>query len=272
MRQPLTGPLGGQHILVTRPVGQAASLIAGIEQLGGRVTHIPFLSINPVADLSALEKIARRLTAYQACIFISANAVQSAWPVLTGKHPWPETLVGAAVGPGTTRILRELGVPRVVLPEARYDSEGLLSLPLFSPEQCRGRAFALIRGEGGRDLIARTLQDRGAQVDEATTYERSLHPDAITSVQQLLAQDMPAAMIVTSSESLQRVIRAAPEQLATMMRQRCLIAPHERIAQAGRSLGFERVFVTAGGDDGILKFLQTYNQSSLSDEPGMDVL
>ena len=59
MPQPLTGPLVGQHILVTRPAGQAASLIAGIEQLGGRATHIPFLAINPVADLRALDPIAQ---------------------------------------------------------------------------------------------------------------------------------------------------------------------------------------------------------------------
>lgn len=35
MPQPLTGPLVGQHILVTRPAGQAASLIAGIERWVG---------------------------------------------------------------------------------------------------------------------------------------------------------------------------------------------------------------------------------------------
>ena len=272
MPQPLTGPLVGQHILVTRPAGQAASLIAGIEQLGGRATHIPFLAINPVADLRALEAIRRRLTSYRACLFISANAVQSAWPTLTAQQPWPEPLTAAVVGPGTAQVLRGLGVSRVVLPEARYDSEGLLALPFFAPDQCQGRAFALIRGEGGRDLIARTLQERGAQVDEASAYERSLHPDAIHSVQQLVCQDMPSAMLVTSSESLQRLLIAAPADLLRAIQQLPVIAPHERIAQVARASGFAQVVISAGGDEGILKFMQTYNGSSFTDAPGMDVL
>jgi uroporphyrinogen-III synthase len=269
MPQPLTGPLVGQHILVTRPAGQAASLIAGIEQLGGRATHIPFLAINPVADLSALEQIASRLTRYQACLFISANAVQMAWPLLTHQAPWPETLTAAVVGPGTAQVLRGLGVSRVVLPEARYDSEGLLALPFFAPDQCLGKAFALIRGEGGRDLIARTLQERGAQVDEATTYERSFHPDAVAAMQQLMHQSLPSAMVVTSSESLQRFQLAAPADLVRAIQQVPIIAPHERIAQVARASGFHQVVISAGGDDGILKFLQTYNGSSSTDEPGM---
>ena len=70
MPQPLTGPLVGQHILVTRPAGQAATLMAGIEQLGGRVTHIPFLAIEPASDLVDLGRIAAHLETYRACIFV----------------------------------------------------------------------------------------------------------------------------------------------------------------------------------------------------------
>lgn len=277
MRQPLSGPLVGQHILVTRPVGQASNLIAGIAQLGGRSTHIPFLAINPLADLHDLEQIAGQLSTYQACIFISANAVQAAWPILTRQHPWPATLTAATVGPGTAQVLRNLGVSRIVLPAAHFDSEGLLALPLFASAQCQGQAIALIRGEGGRDLIANALRARGARVDEASTYERTLHPRAINAMQQLMhqslsAQDRPSAMIVTSSESLLRLERAAPAELLRAMQQVPIIAPHARIAQAAHTLGFTQVFVSEGGDDGILKFLQTYNGSSLTDAPGTDVL
>jgi uroporphyrinogen-III synthase len=260
MSQPLTGPLVGQHILVTRPVGQAATLMAGIEQLGGRVTHIPFLAIEPASDLVDLGCIAAHIETYQACIFVSANAVHSAWSLLTGQQPWPESLAAAVVGPGTARVLRKFGVSHVVQPEVQFDSEGLLALPFFSSEQCEGRAFALIRGEGGRDLIARTLRERGGRVDEATVYQRSLDPDAVMSALRLMDTDQPSAMIVTSSESLQRFLMAAPDSLAQVMRRLTMVVPHARIAQTATDLGYENVVVCEGGDEGILRFLRTYNE------------
>ena len=272
MPQPLTGPLVGQHILVTRPAGQAAVLMAGVEQLGGRATHVPFLAIKTASDLSDLESIAAHLETYRACVFVSANAVHTAWPVLTRHQPWPEYLAAAVVGPGTARVLRQLCVSHVLQPEVQFDSEGLLSLPFFSPEQCQGRAFALIRGEGGRDLIARTLRDRGARVDEVSVYQRSLDLEAVIRTAQLMETDQPSAMIVTSSESLQRFMGSAPEVLARAMHLLTIVVPHARIAQCAADLGYENVVVCDGGDDGILRFLQTYNESSLTDEPGMEAL
>lgn len=260
MPQPLTGPLVGQHILVTRPAGQAATLMAGIEQLGGRVTHIPFLAIEPASDLVDLGRIAAHLETYRACIFVSANAVHSGWSLLTGHQPWPEALAAAVVGPGTARVLRQLGVSQVVQPEAQFDSEGLLALPFFSPEQCEGRDFALIRGEGGRDLLARTLRERGGRVDEASVYQRSLDPDAVISASRLMEIDQPSVMVVTSSESLQRFMGAAPDSLAQVMRRLTMVVPHARIAQSATDLGYENVVVCEGGDEGILRFLQTYNE------------
>lgn len=272
MRQTLTGGKGGQHVLITRPAGQGATLQSGIARLGGRVSHIPFLAITATTDLTALEAIAKQLKNYEAVVFISANAVQMAMPVLTREEPWPNRLAAAVVGPGTARVLRGLGVGQILMPVERYDSEGLLALPELAPNRCEGRRFALIKGEGGRDLITRTLRDRGAQVDEATTYQRSLDIAAVGALQALMVKDKPTAMIVTSSESLERFMRAAPATLASAVKQVAIIAPHERIAHCAIHLGFKDVHQCAGGDEGILTFLQTYNGSSSTGELGMDVL
>lgn len=260
MHRPLTRSLGGQHILVTRPAGQADSLVTGIEQLGGRATHIPLLAIKPLDDLQDLEKIAGHLDRYRACVFISANAVKVAWPVLTRQTPWPDALPAAVVGPGTARVLRELGLRHVLQPETQFDSEGLLALPCFAPDQCQDGAFAFIRGEGGRDLMATTLRARGGDVDEASVYQRSLDTQAVDAVAHLFLHDRPAAMIVTSSESLDRLMQAAPVTLAQAVRDVQMIVPHARIAQAARSHGFTKVAICDGGDEGILRFLQTYNE------------
>lgn len=257
-------PLRGKRILVTRPEGQADKLLSGICALGGQAAHIPFLAIEPCADPVGLAHMAHQLSDYRACLFISVNAVQCAWPGLV-PDGWPKTLAAAAVGPGTVRALRARGVSEVIVPASRFDSEGLLAEPFFAESQCRGNAFALIRGDGGRDLLAQTLRARGAsRVDEIAVYQRRLHPVALSRLAAWLqggdAHDPTAdTIIISSSESLQRVMAAATPDLAERLRQTPLLVPHPKIAECARVLDFSRIGTSDGGDDGLLHSLRSYN-------------
>lgn len=260
-------PLRGKRFLVTRPEGQGDRLVDGIRALGGDAQHIPFLAIQPVDDLSGLKNIANRLTEYRACIFISANAVNVAWPTLSAAHPdgWPSAVAAATVGPGSAAALKSHHIPLVVLPERNFDSEGLLAAPFFEQRHCRGQAFVLIRGEGGRDFLAQSLRERGARVDEVAVYRRQLHPAALQELQiWCIVGTEPGVLLVSSSESLQRVMSAASADLALALKACPVLAPHPRIAEAARQLGWTRVAVTAGGDEGMLRYLQTYNEANLA--------
>ncbi len=265
----LQQPLRGKRFLVTRPENQATELVAGIRTLGGEVAHIPLLTIEPLADLSALAQMASRLADYQACIFISANAVHGAWPVLAQKG-WPQTLPAAAVGPGTARALHALGISQVIMPASRFDSEGLLAENFFAESICRGRAFALIRGEGGRDFLAEALRARGARVDEAAVYRRRLHPDALNRLACWMRAGMDDTIVISSSESLRYVMAEADPQLLAQLKQHRLLVPHARIAESARALGFKEIMISAGGDDGLLDFLRSYNgtDKTTNDETG----
>ena len=260
-------PLRGRRVLVTRPEGQAAGLMEGIQALGGAAAHIPLLAIEATAATPALTQIAAQLAHYRAVIFISANAVRIAWPTLIRLQAagWPSNVAAAAVGPGTARELKSLGVSQVVVPESRFDSEGLLAEAFFAEQACREQSFALIRGEGGRDFLAPSLRARGARVDEAAVYRRSLHPRALSRLEDWLAGgDATDTLLISSSESLQRVMAAATPMLAARLHSLCLVVPHPRIAEAARELGFARVAVSDGGDAGLLTHLQSYNQTQLS--------
>ena len=57
------------------------------------------------------------------------------------------------------------GIENVIAPPARFDSEGVLELPAFSPMRNRTSASSSQRGNGGRELLAETLRQRGAEVD-----------------------------------------------------------------------------------------------------------
>ncbi len=264
-------PLSGKRFLVTRPEGQGDRLVEGIRKLGGRAQHIPFLAIKPADDLSGLAKIAGQLDCYRACIFISANAVNVAWPMLSATHPngWPNLVVAATIGPGTADVLKAHGIPQVVHPASRFDSEGLLAEAFFQADLCQGQAFALIRGEGGRDFLAQSLRDRGARVDEVAVYQRYLHPAALQNLKTWLAEGerdgaAPGTLLISSSESLQGIMSSGDAELAATLKHCPLLAPHPRIAETARQLGFSHVAVSDGGDAGMLRYLQTYNEDNLA--------
>lgn len=272
--RPQTGAiLRGKRFLVTRPEGQAAALIEGIRELGGDVTHIPFLAIEPVSDQTDLLRIAGRLIEYRACLFVSANAARIAWPLLS-RNAWPQNVVGATVGPGTAQVLKTLGISQVVMPASHFDSEGLLSEPFFEADHCRGQRFALIRGEGGRDFLAQTLRTYGALVDEAAVYRRGLHPEALARLSAWLdaeAWHAPGTLLISSSESLERVMSAADPGMTTRLQSLNVLVPHRRIAETANRLGFEHVATSAGGDEGLLDFLHSYNgisKTTINDETG----
>ena len=259
MPMPQSKGLCGRAFLVTRPEGQASTLVDGIRALGGKPDHIPFLAIKPIVNQAALEHISQSLSQYTACIFISANAVREAWPVLTRiSRGWPSDLVAACVGPGTANTLRELGVRQVVLPLNRFDSEGLLAESFFDECRCQGKTFAILRGEGGRDFLAQTLRSRGAQVDEAAVYQRSLHPAALDRLESWVAAG-GGTLIVSSSESLQLIMSAASATLRNSLQTLPILVPHPRIADCARQLGFQDVATSSGGDAGMLDYLKSYN-------------
>lgn len=263
MPMPQSNGLCGRAFLVTRPEGQASTLMEGIRALGGKPDHIPFLAIKPIIDQGAIEHIAQSLSQYTACIFISANAVREAWPVLTRiNRGWPSDLAAACVGPGTASTLKALGVRQVVVPLSRFDSEGLLAESFFDERHCQGKSFAILRGEGGRDFLAQTLRSRGAQVDEATVYQRGLHPDALDRLECWVAAG-GGTLVVSSSESLQLIMSAASDALRNSLKVLPLLVPHPRIADCAHQLGFQEVATSAGGDAGMLDYLRSYNSGKV---------
>jgi uroporphyrinogen-III synthase len=166
------GPLAGKTIVVTRPQAQAAPLAEAIAAAGGTPLVFPLLEISPAADPRPLAAAAERLADYALAVFISPNAVDYALPDLLAHGPWPAALTPAAVGQGTVKALAAHGIAGCVAPTERFDSEALLELPALAARQVAGKRVAIFRGDGGRELLADTLRQRGATVDCIPCYRR----------------------------------------------------------------------------------------------------
>ena len=66
------------------------------------------------------------------------------------------------------------------------------------------------------------------------------------------------AVTVTSSEGLRNLWEMVGDSGRTWLENTPLFVSHERIAGVARELGFNRVIVTAAGDDGLVAGLQDY--------------
>lgn len=235
-------PLAGLRIVITRPRDQAQGLVQRIAALGGTPLVFPLLEIGPAPDPAALRDFARRVGHYQLLIFISPNAVRYGMQALRSI---PDGVRVAAVGQGSARALRALGVASVLAPCDRFDSEALLALPAL--QQVSGWRIAILRGDGGRELLGDTLKARGAEVDYVTCYRRS---PAALDIEGLRAAG-PDAITLTSSEALAHLDAALGASAAPFKAAVPLLVPHPRIAAAACALGWQHVLPTAGGDDGL---------------------
>ncbi|MBA4382088.1 MAG: uroporphyrinogen III synthase [Sideroxydans sp.] len=246
-------PLTGLNIVVTRPRDQAVGLTQSITKLGGNAILFPLLEIAPAADASELNTLKQHLSTYDLLIFISPNAVKYGMSVLGTV---PSAVRVATVGQSSAQALRDLGIANVIAPTVRFDSEALLALPAL--QSVAGWKVAILRGNGGRELLGDTLKARGALVDYVTCYERSkpeLDADSLLKVG-------PHALNVTSSEALGNLWQSLTEAHKARFADLPLFVPHARIAELAQQQGWKNVVQTDAGDDGLLAALVAWGKQS----------
>ncbi|MDR1850060.1 MAG: uroporphyrinogen-III synthase [Zoogloeaceae bacterium] len=255
-------PLAGKTIVVTRPRAQADALADGIRQAGGKAYVFPLLEILPCPDLIPLRKAANHLANVSFAIFISANAVRYAIPAI--RDIWPEQLVAVAPGAGTAKALADAGITRCIMPKERFDSEGLLALPEFAADKVAGREIIIFKGEGGRELLADTLKERGAKVFSAPVYRRNATQEGQEEFFTRLAARQFNAMTLSSSEALRHLLEQAAVRpnILHFLHALPLFTTHPRIVEQAETAGFTRVICTDTDDTGLLTGLCAYNWQS----------
>lgn len=255
----MTHALAGRTVLVTRPLQQAAALTQAIRAAGGTSIEFPALMVEAV-PLAMLRASLEQLAAADIVIFISPNAAQFGLAAIrrTGQT-FPATRI-FAVGPGTTRALQAAGVAEIITPQGQ-DSEALLALPQL--QDVAGKRVVIVRGVGGRALLADTLRARGAEVDFLECYQRR-RPQADAAP--LLARWQAGgvdAVTITSAETLHNLAALLGEAGAPLLASTPLFAPHEKIAEAARHFGIAHVIATPGGDAGLVDGLINWFRNTL---------
>lgn len=239
-------PLAGAGILVTRPREQSAGLVESLQRLGGRVELLPAVEIEPLAV--SLTELSQDFGGRPGLLlFVSANAVRHGLGQLPARLL--ESWKTGAVGEATARALRGAGCRVDLLPAGRQDSEGLLQLPQL--QDIKGQRVLIVRGEGGRELLAESLVQRGARVDYLEVYRRTC-PQVDT--QQLVEKwDQRVQLaLVTSSALLDNLCRMLGTDGTVKLKQTPLVVVSERTLAEARQRGFQRLRCAAGAGDQAL--------------------
>lgn len=234
--------LQGVHAVVTRPAHQAQGLCERIEAEGGIAVRFPVLEIVPKIDAEFLEFIGH-LTDYHVALFISPNAVNCALPPIKEGGGFPAHLRIGAVGKATADALRAWDCPVSIFPQQRFDSEALLALPALSEVQ--GKNIVIFRGVGGREHLADTLRQRGAQVHYAECYERRKAPSDPGILRRQWAQHSLDIFIVTSVEGLKYLMELAGDAAREELLHTPLLVVSDRMAQQARQWGFKSDIICA---------------------------
>jgi len=236
MKHYTSNALDKLSVLVTRPAHQAEGFCHLIENASGTAIRFPVIAIEPIDNNANLNQQLAEIDQYDIAIFISANAVKYAVP-----H-WPDGLPSnlniAAVGSKTAASLRVQGIAVSLLPKHSFNSEALLELPQL--HTVRGKKIAIIRGVGGRDLMADILRQRGAAVRYIEVYHRALPKQHLSVVN---IQQNCDIIAVTSQQGLRNLITLCDNK--EWLFNTALASNSQRTADLARELGFAGDIITS---------------------------
>ncbi len=241
--------LQGIGVLVTRPSGQSHDLCRSITEHGGRAIHFPTITISPAEQPVVVRELLQKIADYHIVIFISSNAVKYGLELLR-PNAIPPKIITCAVGKRSTQTLAENGITVDVKPDGSFDSESLLAASELN--SVAGKRILIIRGNGGRGLLGDTLRERGAEVDYAEVYSRSITSADAGPLIAAWERDVDI-VTATSREVLDNLASLLGAAGRTLLCNTPLVVVSERIRVRAEELGCSSVIVAdEASDQGLL--------------------
>lgn len=245
-----SGSLAGLIVLITRPSAQQQVYADAIEASGGKAVSIPLIEINPLTettDIQQLKAKVQKLDSFNLLVFVSTNAAKYGAEWIIDYWPqFPADVSVVAVGPTTARSISTVLGCNVIRSDSGMTSEDLLELPILN--DVSGKRIGIVRGKGGRELLAESLRSRGAEVDYLEVYQRApIHYESDEFYQRLKANSVNV-LSVTSSESLGKLLSILGDNKGELSLLPLLV-PSSRVAEQAQRAGFGTVIDAQGADE-----------------------
>ncbi|WFE69606.1 uroporphyrinogen-III synthase [Thiomicrospira sp. R3] len=227
-------------MLNTRPAHQAKRLTDLFQQAGYCVIECPALQI----ETQLLPK-SPNWHQQDVWVFVSRNAVLHFAKQLASEQSQTAKLV--AVGAATAEAIALQGWQNTQPLPSRYDSEGMLALAVF--KQPKGLKVGVVRGDGGRAVLAETLKQQGADVAFYEVYRRVAAPFCHQAWSRFKQMPYPV-LFFSSNASLDAFVKQRSANNQAWYRAQPFITFSQRIADYARQQGFVgRALVTANSTD-----------------------
>ncbi|MGE8190181.1 uroporphyrinogen-III synthase [Pseudomonas sp. NPDC086278] len=241
----------GWRLLLTRPADESMALGSVLAQAGIFSSSLPLLEIEPIPVSDTMRAAILVLERFCAVIVVSKPAARLGVDLVSRQWPHPPALKWFSVGAATAQILEDSGL-HTSFPVDGDDSEALLELPELRNAIARPDPRVLImRGEGGRELLAERLRGLGASVEYLELYRRRLPEYPATALAQRIRAERLNGLVVSSGqgfEHLHQLAGAAWPQLAQLP----LFVPSPRVAELARAAGAQTVVDCRGASAAAL--------------------
>ena len=234
------------RVLITRPEKQGQQLQHSLNEVGIYSLCQPlfYYQQNPhfIDNQRRLN-----ITTLDIIIFVSEAAVEYAHNALPSEQWMNKRQKIIAVGAKTQSALAKLGY-KSTCPLVQ-SSEGILALPMLDEKLLKksssSEKILIVRGNGGRELLAEQLKNRGATVQYIESYRR-IWP-AFNQRQLAQWQEKKInTIIITSNALLKRVVNLIDIK-DNYWQNTCLwVVASQRIAKSAHKIGLRNI-VNANG-------------------------
>ncbi len=241
----------GWRLLLTRPADESSALAAVLAEAGVHSSSLPLLEIEPIPLSDSGRATFQALDQYSAVIVVSKPAARLCVELLRQHWPQPPDQPWFSVGAATGQILVDAGLT-VFYPDNGDDSEALLEHLVLRQAISRPDPKVLIvRGEGGRGLLAERLREQGASVDYLELYRRHLPSYGEGALPAKVEAERLNALVVSSGQGFEHLQRLAGDAWPVLARLP-LFVPSPRVAEMARAAGARTVVDCRGASAAAL--------------------
>jgi uroporphyrinogen-III synthase len=239
----------GWRLLLTRPAEDCAALAQTLAEQGIFSSCLPLLDIVPLPVSETIRQAMTRLRCCNAVIVVSKPAARIALDLLDDSSalamPW------FSVGAATAQILLDHGID-AHFPVDGDDSEALLQLPRLREALSQpGARVLILRGEGGRELLAERLRELGASVEYLELYRRDLPDYAPQELPRRIEAERLNGLVVSSGQGFEHLRQMAGDAWPTIA-PLPLFVPSPRVAELARAAGAQTVVDCRGASAAAL--------------------